>query len=344
MRLRRGKKEQGTTVPRPPPLGGTWQGLRLERERKGVELFGDGIKGDEQLTHDGGDGDLERFAAFNEAFVEGAKRGVETAGGKGSHVEGATHGESTSVDGPLSAVFAAIAADWRQPGQRGDLILGERAQFGTSRQKESGRKPPHALDCPEVLDLGLKALAMSKECFDLFLASIDLPLEVLDMGFDGGNAEGMVGLPEAFDLIRAHGNKGLTPRGKRSQFFIDGIRRRSRGGLHPGPKISKDFGIKLVSLGQNAASASEVTSLARIEHTQEDAFAMKSASQSLVIIAGALADELEFSGSLFGGLDQRPKPGRGIWNGGWQPEIGAEYFDGIFGDISADVDNRGKHG
>ena len=68
-----------------------------------------------------------------------------------------------------------------------------------------------------------QALATGKKLLNLLLASLDLLFKVLNVSFYGSNAEAMLGLPQAFNLIRTCLNKAPPPRSEHSQLFIDWI-------------------------------------------------------------------------------------------------------------------------
>ena len=93
---------------------------------------------DEEVAHDGDEGDFVGLAGGAQAAVEGLQDGVGAGGAKGGHEEGAAHVEAAATDGALSAEGAAVAIKRSQAGQGRDLIFGAGAELGQRGQKRRG--------------------------------------------------------------------------------------------------------------------------------------------------------------------------------------------------------------
>jgi hypothetical protein len=96
------------------------------------EGFEKAVKMDEEMAHDGDEGDFVGFAGGAQALVEGFQDGIGAGGAKGGHKEGPAHLDAAAANGAGTAIGAAVAIKRGQAGQGRDLIFG------------AGSKPPES--------------------------------------------------------------------------------------------------------------------------------------------------------------------------------------------------------
>ena len=75
---------------------------------------------EDELAHDGGEGELSRLSPCPEAFVDGLEVGVEAGGGEGGHVEGTAEVAPAAADSGLALPFSGLAGDRGDAGEAGD--------------------------------------------------------------------------------------------------------------------------------------------------------------------------------------------------------------------------------
>src|SRR3990170_869579 len=89
----------------------------------------DGVEDGEELTHDGGEGELLGFAGGEQASVEAGQDGVVMGSDEGGHVE---HGADLGPAAPgcaRAAPGAAVTVYGGDTDQGGDLFVVELAEF-----------------------------------------------------------------------------------------------------------------------------------------------------------------------------------------------------------------------
>src|SRR6476619_2058479 len=89
----------------------------------------DGVEDGEELPRAGDDGNLGQLACGDEAFVEGTDGGIRSNGGEGTHVEDGSDACSATPDAATSTLSAAVAIEWCDPYEGGDLPSAERAEL-----------------------------------------------------------------------------------------------------------------------------------------------------------------------------------------------------------------------
>ena len=72
-------------------------------------MFAQSVEIEDELSHDGGDGDLEGLVGLEQTLVEVLKVGIEATGAEGRHVESAAHLGAPSLDRTAASLVAAIA-------------------------------------------------------------------------------------------------------------------------------------------------------------------------------------------------------------------------------------------
>lgn len=115
-------------------------------------------------------------------------------------------------------------------------------------------------------------------------------------------------------------------------------------GPHGASVVSEDEGIDGVGLGELTTGAGKVADEPGIDHANEDDRLVQSMDESPMIGPGRLADDMDGRGALGEDFKQQAKTGRSIGDGGGDSKKGATQFDGIFGNISTDVDRVSNHG
>ena len=84
---------------------------------------------DQELAHDGGEGDEVMLAVGFEALVKGAQDGIAPGGGEGGHEEAMANLPAPTADGTGAAKSPAVAIERGQPGQGGDGLTAEGAEL-----------------------------------------------------------------------------------------------------------------------------------------------------------------------------------------------------------------------
>ena len=79
----------------------------------GAVLRDEGVGEDDELSHDGDEGDLWLFSCGAEAAVDDLEVWVEAGRGEGGHVEGAAQLRASAANMTGADLFAAVAGDRR---------------------------------------------------------------------------------------------------------------------------------------------------------------------------------------------------------------------------------------
>lgn len=111
-----------------------------------------------------------------------------------------------------------------------------------------------------------------------------------------------------------------------------------------GAEVSQDASIESVGLGEDAARASEVANLARIDNAKRDGMLVEALDESILITAGGLTNEVRTKLNLErfdSSLELQKTSGR-VWKG--EGLIPKSEINGGLGDIGSDVDNGNGHG
>ena len=97
----------------------------------GLAIASDGVSGDQDLAHDGGQGDLTGPSVIAHQAVKKVfeRRGMAQRGAGGIE-EGAAHPNAAVASGLAKLGLAAPPGVRRQPDQGGDLLAREQTEFG----------------------------------------------------------------------------------------------------------------------------------------------------------------------------------------------------------------------
>ena len=133
---------------------------------------------DEEMTHDGDEGDFVGFTGGAQALVEGFQDGVGAGGAECGHEEGTAHVEPAAADGADAAKGTAVAIKRGQTGERRDLVFGAAAEFGQRGQQGRSREVTDALDGDEDLHPDTQARCdldeLRDEAFEFFNLAVEL--------------------------------------------------------------------------------------------------------------------------------------------------------------------------
>jgi len=157
----------------------------------GLSVTQDGVCDDEELSHEGDEGDLAWPAVLaDEAIVEVLELGGMREGGASAVEEKAPHLGSTMADALAAFDLAAALGMGRQSDEGGDLLAGEVSEFGqVGEQGDDGRRPNAADALQELSAAGQLGIGG-------------------DVGLDGG-IDGLEAFLEgSADLIEALANDG----------------------------------------------------------------------------------------------------------------------------------------
>jgi hypothetical protein len=114
-------------------------------------MFEHRIENDQELAHAGREGHFLGLPGSTEALVEGANHGIEAGGDNRVHVQHGSHVSPATPHRALASPRAAVAIEGRDADQRGNLFMGQRAQFWQMGQEGGGQHRAHAGHAPQPL-------------------------------------------------------------------------------------------------------------------------------------------------------------------------------------------------
>lgn len=109
---------------------------------------------DDELSHDGDDGDLGRFSGGDEGLIFGFHVGVEAGCDEGWHVECLAQDGTTASDMATPAMLAAVSGNGRKPSEAGDLLVLQLAELGHFDEHGNGCQRADAGDRDQDLEAG----------------------------------------------------------------------------------------------------------------------------------------------------------------------------------------------
>ena len=104
----------------------------------------DGVQGDNELSHDGGDDDFARLAVAPKSVGEEPHDGIAADGDESRHVQRLPDGGSSSLDMARPVELTAVVIDGREAHKAGGFAPGQRAEFrqeGQHSQTVTGPTP-----------------------------------------------------------------------------------------------------------------------------------------------------------------------------------------------------------
>ena len=139
-----------------------------------------GIEDGEQLVHAGGEGHLLGFACLAEAPVEDPNYRVAASG----HVEGCSHGGSSTPHRALAPQGPAVPVKWGHPGQSRDLFASQGAQFRQVGQEGQRQDRTNPRDASEQVLLLSPEGAILDGVPKLLVQLSQLPFQPKDVGLE----------------------------------------------------------------------------------------------------------------------------------------------------------------
>jgi hypothetical protein len=130
-------------------------------------VFEDLVHEDDQLSHDGGEGDFGGFTRRPESLVKRFELMVAVCSDQCRHVERASNGGPASTDGSATLPTSAFTRMWRQASQRSRLSTIERAQLWQLGKDAQGGHGTHAGDGFEFLGALVQLGGLGAEFFEL---------------------------------------------------------------------------------------------------------------------------------------------------------------------------------
>ena len=103
-----------------------------------------GVRHDEELSHDGGEGKLRRFSRVNELRVLRLQIGIEANRDEGGHVKRAPYPRAATLYSRRALPFAGLSRDRGQACECRDLLCLESAKFRHVNEHGDRGEPAHA--------------------------------------------------------------------------------------------------------------------------------------------------------------------------------------------------------
>lgn len=151
---------------------------------------------DDELSHDGGDGDFSGFPSGDESLIFGFHVGVEACCNKGWHVECLAQDSTPTADVTTPAILSAVARNRRQAGEARDLFVFELAEFGHLDEHGDSGNRADAGDRDEDLEarhqFRLAAQPGLERCVDGGDLAVDLRQALGGMALEQGRTTRML--------------------------------------------------------------------------------------------------------------------------------------------------------
>jgi hypothetical protein len=256
-----------------------------------VGIFQEVIGEDDELSHEGGEGEFFRFATSDETEVERSEDRVVAGGDEGGHVKDRAELRAAAEDVALTAELTAVVVKGSDAGESGGLGIGEGAKFGHERDEGGGGENTDALDFLEAIDLGPQIGRSSDFCLDEGFELRDLFLEE-GHGFSNEAKEIFVceGLGEIVVLSDLGEEMGAVfDQGQ--QLLLEGIWKGERLGLEGLSKLSDQAGIDPVGLGQTVLGAGKVADLPGVKLDDGPADSVRQAQEESFVSAARFTDQ-----------------------------------------------------
>ena len=107
-----------------------------------MAIFEEAVEEDDEFAYDGGEGDLDGFAAVAQAKIKRLQDRVVPSGDERGQIEHAAHGDPPAVDVALPAALAAVAVERCDADERRRLRVADAAQFGHERERRERTPAP----------------------------------------------------------------------------------------------------------------------------------------------------------------------------------------------------------
>lgn len=203
-----------------------------------VRVFQELVGENDELSHEGGEGEFFSFATSERTEVERSEDRVVAGGDERGHIKDRADLRAAAEDVALTAELTAVAVKGSDARQGGGLGIGEGTKFWHQRDEGRGGEHADALDLAEAIDLGEQIGRSSDLCLHERFELRDLFLEE-GHGFSDEAEEIFVrkGLGEIVVLSDLGEEMGAVfDQGQ--QLLLKGIRQRERLGLEGLSKVS----------------------------------------------------------------------------------------------------------
>jgi len=107
-------------------------------------LFDEVVCKDDQLSHDGCQGELFDLSSGNEALVEAFEMRIEARRRKGRHIDAGTHCVAAALDAARAVALTAVAGDGGEPRKQPGLLGVEAAGLGHVGDQSTSGHGSHA--------------------------------------------------------------------------------------------------------------------------------------------------------------------------------------------------------
>jgi len=251
-------------------------------------LSDEGVSEDDELSHDGGQGDLCFFSLFDEAVIEGLERGVASGGGDGGHVEGAPQVLSSAANVAGAGVVSAVVCDRGEAEEHGGLLGRQGADLDEADDQRSGGEGAQAGNRGDDRPSPGENRIVLDSPFDCGGEIFDGRFGGSDLTFDFEDGRSGVGGAELVAQGGESGDGGVAAVHEFLQ-FLDRLADRGPGvGLEAFPQDRQNFAVDAVGLGQFAEGLGEQAGAQRIDDGDRKAAGVKTAVGGAMELAGRL--------------------------------------------------------
>ena len=227
--------------------------------------FEQGVRGDDELSHDGGDGDLGGLPGSNELLIFCLEIGIVPGGDEGRHIESLPHVGASATDEALAFPLSGLSSDGGETGEGCGLLVLEAAEFGHGGDELVGGQRSDAGDAGEdLMPAGERGIG-GDQVGDLGIERLDMPIDLLEplpaLALEEGDGEVLLAILER-GAIAHEAVSGIDElRYLRLLCASSGSDRRLQGGRHTG----QQHGIDAIGLGQSASRLGEAPGALRVE-------------------------------------------------------------------------------
>ena len=107
----------------------------------------EGVGEDEELSHDGDEGDLRGFSGFDEGLVFGFDLRIEPDGAEGGHIERPPGAAPAAANGSFAKGLAAVVCNRREADEACRLLMVDTPELGRIDHEHIGGSLGLSLEC-----------------------------------------------------------------------------------------------------------------------------------------------------------------------------------------------------
>ncbi len=230
----------------------------------GSPMFQYRIENRQQLPHARSERDLLRFARSLQALIEGSDHRIESGGDDGVHIEDGADLCTSAPHCASPAERAAIAIEWRDADEGGDLLVRQCARFRKTRQQGRSHHGAYARHTLQEIVLVPPRGAVANRFRQRRVGVLELPFKPGNMSPDAlADRRGCA--QEAILFGRQHLDHLPSPGQQRGQCPCLRIRKRSWLGAHHLRKLRQHLGIQGIGLRQPPTGFGKVPYLSGID-------------------------------------------------------------------------------